>query len=152
MGLLDNVFGIHHLAFVVDGGCARDEHMAAIGIVDVGATLEGYPIVAGAIEMGGSIEIMDLLLLDAGDGIVVHLGEHIGIHLSSANASRGNKMGVYSEALCEEELITCTNHTTIIQVDIVDEQPGADTVGFERTVFFKQLHVVFVEEQTCLIL
>ena len=61
-------------------------------------------------------------------------------------------MGVNREPLCEEELVACTNHTAIVQVDIIDKQPRADAVGLNGAVFFQQLHVVFVEEQACLIL
>ena len=54
-------------------------------------------------------------------------------------------MGVDCQALREEELVTGTHHTTIVQVYIIDKQPSADAVGLKCTIFFKQLHVVFIE-------
>ena len=45
--------------------------MATIGIVDIGATLKRHTIVASAIEMCGSIEVMYLLWLNTSDGVVV---------------------------------------------------------------------------------
>ena len=47
--------------------------MATVGIVDVGAAFERDTVVAGAVEMGGSVEVVDLCLTDAGNGVVVHL-------------------------------------------------------------------------------
>ena len=125
--------------------------MPTIGIVHLCATFEGYPIVAGAVQMGGGIQIVDLFFLDAGDGIVVHLREHIGVLLATSDACRGNEMGVHRQSLGKEELIAGTYNTAIVQIDIVDEEPGADTVGLQRTALLNQLHVILVEEQARLV-
>ena len=73
MGLLADILGVHDLALVIDTCRTGDEHLAAVLIVHTGATLEAYTIVAGAVEVGGSVEVVNLLLLNTGDGIVVHL-------------------------------------------------------------------------------
>ena len=39
--------------------------MAAVGIVDVGAALKAHTVVAGAVQVGGGVEVVDLLLLNA---------------------------------------------------------------------------------------
>ena len=71
--LPNDIFGIHHLTFIINRSGAGDKDMATVGIVDLGATLKAHAIVAGAVQMGGGIEIVYLILPDAGDGIVVHL-------------------------------------------------------------------------------
>ena len=125
--------------------------MATVGIVDIGATLERYTVVAGAVQVGGSVEEMALLGLQTSDGVVVHLREHVGILLSSTDACRGDEMGVDGQPLGEEELVAGAYHTTVVQVDIVHEEPRADAVVCERTALLEQLHVVFVEEQSRLV-
>ena len=61
-------------------------------------------------------------------------------------------MGIDRQSLREEELIAGTYYTAIVEVDIVDEEPGADTVGLQGAVLLNELHVIFVEKQTCLVL
>ena len=126
--------------------------MAAIGIVNTGATLEGYTLVAGAIEVGGRIEVVNLLGLDACNGVVIHLREHIGILLATTNACRGNEMGVDGKALSEEHLIAGANNTTVVEVDIVYKQPCADAVIGKGATLLCKLHDILIEEQTHLIL
>ena len=60
-------------------------------------------------------------------------------------------MCVNCKTLSEEELIACAHHTAIVQVNVIDEEPRADTVCLKRTFLFEQLHVVLVEEQACLV-
>ena len=47
--------------------------MPAVAIVYIRAALKRHTVVAGAVEMGGGVEIVDLLLTDTCDGVVVHL-------------------------------------------------------------------------------
>ena len=61
-------------------------------------------------------------------------------------------MSVDRQSLGKEELIARTHHATIIQIDIVDEEPSTDTVGLERTALLDELHVILIEEQARLIL
>ena len=61
-------------------------------------------------------------------------------------------MCINSESLGEEHLVTGTYHTSVVEIDIVDKKPCSDAVGLEGTTFFKQLHVVLIEEQTRLVL
>ena len=61
-------------------------------------------------------------------------------------------MGVDGQTLGEEELVTGTNHSTVVQVYIIHEKPRADAVGLEGALLLKELHVVLVEEQSCLVL
>ena len=71
--------------------------------------------------------------------------------LSSTDTRGGNEVGVYRQSLGEEELVTGTYHTSVVQVHVVDEKPGADTVGFQCTSFLDELHVILVEEQARLV-
>ena len=73
VGLLDDILRVHHFTFIVDRGGARDEYLTAISIIDIGTALKGDTIVAGAIQVGGGIQIMYLLLLHTCNGVVVHL-------------------------------------------------------------------------------
>ena len=125
--------------------------MPTVGIVDIGTPFETDTIVAGSIEVGRSIEIVDLFWQDACDGVVVHLGEYVRILLTTADACGGDEMGVDSKSLREEHLITGTYHTAIVQVDIIHEEPGADTVVREFTTFLGQLHDILVKEQSHLV-
>ena len=78
---------------------------------------------------------MYLILPDTCDGIVVHLREHIGILLTTSDACRGDEVGVHRQTLCLKELIAGSYHTTIVQVYIIDKEPGTDAVGLQRTSF-----------------
>ena len=51
----------------------RDEYMTAICIIDIGTAFKGDTIVAGAIQVGGGVQIVYLLLLHTCNGVVVHL-------------------------------------------------------------------------------
>ena len=126
--------------------------MATILIVNTRATLEADTIVAGAVEVGGCIEIVNLLLLDAGNGIVVHLRQHVGVSLSAPDACRGYEVGVDGKTLGEEELIAGTDDTAVVEIDIVDEEPRAYAVVLQGASFFQQLHVILIEQQARLIL
>lgn len=121
--LLDDILGIFDLALVVDTCRTRDKHMAAVLIVNTGATLETHPIVAGAVEVGRGIEVVYLLLLDACDGIVVHLRQHVRVSLSATDTRRGDEVCVDGESLCEEELVTGTDNTPVVKVHVIDEEP-----------------------------
>ena len=85
-------------------------------------------------------------------GVVVHLCQHVRILLLSSDAGRGNEMGVDGQTLGEEELVAGTDHSTVVQIHVVHEQPRADAVGLEGALLLKELHVVLVEEQSCLVL
>lgn len=85
LSLLDNVLGIHYLTLVIDAGSTRDKDVTAVLIVDTGTAFETDTIVAGAIQMGRGIEIVNLLLLDATDGIIVHLCQYVRIGLSASD-------------------------------------------------------------------
>ena len=150
-GLPDDVLRIHHLTFVVDRGGAGDKDVAAIGIVDQCATLERDAIVAGTVQMGWGIQIVYLLLLHASDGVVIHLRQDIGVLLTASDARRGDEVGVDRQSLCEEELVAGTYHSTVVQIDIVDEEPGADAVGLQGTALLDELHVILVEQQAGLV-
>ena len=126
--------------------------MATVGIVDIGASLEAHTIVAGAVQMGRGVEIVYLLRLDTCNRVVVHLRENVGVGLTTANACRGNEVGVYREALGKEYLIAGANHTAVVQVDIVDKEPCADAVVGECAALFSKLHDILVEEQAHLVL
>ena len=60
-------------------------------------------------------------------------------------------MGVLGESLSEEYLITGTDHTAVVQVDVVDKEPGADTVVRELATLLGQLHDILIEEQAHLV-
>ena len=125
--------------------------MATVGIVDIGTTLERHTIVAGAVQVGGCIEEMTLLGLQTTDGVVIHLRQHIGILLASTDACGGDEMGVDGQSLREEELVAGAHHTTVVQIDVVDKEPRADTVVGQGAALLKELHVILVEEQSCLV-
>ena len=97
--------------------------------------------------MGWGIQIVYLLLLHTSDGVVIHLRQNIGVLLTSSNARRGDEVGVDRQSLREEELVTGTYHSTIVEIDIVDEEPGADAVGLQGTALLDELHVILVEQQ-----
>ena len=126
--------------------------MATVGVVDVCTSLKAYTIVAGAVKMSGSVEIVNLFFLNTSDSVIIHLAEYVRIRLTASNACRGDKMCVDGESLRKEYLITGAYHSSIVKVDVVDEEPGAYAVCLESTAHFKKLHVVLVEEQTGLIL
>ena len=91
-------------------------------------------------------DCVDLLLTDACDGVVVHLREHVGILLTAPDACRGDEMGVDSQALGEEHLVTRTYDTTVVQVDVIHKKPRADAILREFASLLGQLHNVLVEE------
>ena len=115
--------------------------MATVGIVDIRATLEAHTVVAGAVQVGGGIEVVDLLLLDACDGVFVLLRVHVVILLTASVSCGGYDVGMDGQTLGEEELVAGAYHTAVVQIDIVDEEPRADAVGLERAALFEQLHV-----------
>ena len=125
--------------------------MATVGIVDIGAALKRNTVVAGTVEMGGGVEVVDLLLTDTCNGVVVHLGEHVGILLTASDACGSDEMGVDGEPLGEEHLVAGTHYTTIVEVDVVDKEPRADAVLRELATFLGQLHDVLVEKQSHLV-
>ena len=121
VGLFHDIFRMHNLSFVVDAGSTRDKDLSAITVVNIRATLEADTIVAGTVQMRRRIQMMNLLPRNALDGIVVHLGQHIGVLLTTTNTCRGNKMGLWCQSLGKEDLIAGAYHTTIVQVDIIDK-------------------------------
>ena len=135
--LFDDVFGVFNLALVVDAGRSGYEYMTSVAVVDVGTSLERHTIVAGAVEVSGGIEIVNLFLLNTCNGVVVHLGENVGVSLSPSDACGGDEMGVDCQSLCEEELVSGSYHTAVVEVNIVDEDPGSHTVGLQCTTFFQ---------------
>ena len=58
---------------------------------------------------------------------------------------------MHGETLGEEDLVAGADNAAVVQVDIVDKEPGADTVVGQLTTFLSQLHDVFVEQQTHLV-
>ena len=60
--------------------------MSTVGIVDICASLETDAIIAGAVKMGGGIEIVDLFLLDTFDSVIIHLAENVWIRLSASDS------------------------------------------------------------------
>ena len=151
-GLKDDVALVHHQPLVVDARRARDDHMTAVAVVDGGAALEGHAVVARAVQVGGRVEVVHLLGAYAADGVVVHLGEHVGILLSAADAGGGYEVGVVGQSLGEEHLVAGAHHAAVVQVDVVDEEPCAHAVVAQRAAFLGQLHDVLVEEQARLVL
>ena len=61
-------------------------------------------------------------------------------------------MCVFCESLCEEYLVTGSYHTSVVDVDIIDEEPRANAVVGQRTALLNQLHDILIEEQACLVL
>ena len=152
VGLPHYVALVHHQPLVVDARRARDEHVAAVAIVDRGAALERHAVVARAVQVGGRVEVVHLFGAYAAHGVVVHLGEHVGVLLSAAYAGGGYEVGVVGEALGEEHLVARSHHAAVVQVDVVDEEPRAQAVVAQRAAFLGQLHDVLVEEQARLVL
>ena len=151
VGLTANVLGIDNLPLVVDTGSARYKHLSAVAIIDHGASLKAHTILAGAVQVGRSIEICHLLFLNTSHGIGVQLCQHVRVCLSATNAGRGYEVGLGSKSLGEEELVSRTHHTAIVQIHIVDKKPSAYAVVFQRASFINELQVVFVEKQASLI-
>ena len=60
-------------------------------------------------------------------------------------------MGVDSQSLGEEHLVTRTYDTTVVQVDVIHKKPRADAVLRELATLLGQLHDVLVEEQSHLV-
>ena len=60
-------------------------------------------------------------------------------------------MSVLGQPLGEEHLVASPDHTTVVQVNIVDKEPCADAVVSQLAAFLCQLHDVFVEEQPHLV-
>ena len=86
VGLTDDVLGVLYLSLVVDAGRARDDDVAAVTVVDGGASLEADAVVAGAVEVGGGVEVMNLSGAEAGNGVVVHLRHDLGSLSTTADA------------------------------------------------------------------
>ena len=61
-------------------------------------------------------------------------------------------MGFIGKVLREEHRIAGLHHTRIVVIHIVHEEPRADTVISQTASLLHQLHDVFVEQQTGLIL
>ena len=61
-------------------------------------------------------------------------------------------MGVDSETLREEHLIAGSDDATVVEVDVVDEEPRADAVIRQFAPFLGQLHNILIEEQSHLVL
>lgn len=128
MCLTDYVARMHDAAFVVDACGARDKHVATVAVVNHGASLEAHTVVAGAVEMSGCIEPRHLFGQDAADGIGIHKYEYVALSSPSADASAGDEVGVGGESLGEESPVAGIDHTGIVQVNIVDEEPCAYAV------------------------
>lgn len=125
--------------------------MATVAIVDSRTALERDSIVAGAVEMCLSVEVMNLFSLQTLNGVVVHLAEDVRVLLSSANTSRSDEMCLVGKSLGEENLVSCAHNTAVVEVYIVDEEPCSEAVGCKGAAFLRELHDVFVEKQSCLI-
>ena len=61
-------------------------------------------------------------------------------------------MGVFCESLCEEYLVAGSYHTSVVDIDIIDEKPRTDAVVGQCTTLLCQLHDILIEEQACLVL
>ena len=60
-------------------------------------------------------------------------------------------MGVDSQSLGEEHLVTGTYDTTVVQVDVIHNKPRADAVLRELATLLGQLHDILVEQQSHLV-
>ena len=60
-------------------------------------------------------------------------------------------MRIHRQSLCEEELVTGSHHSTIVQIHVIHKEPRPDTVGLQRTALLNQLHVILIEEQSRLV-
>ena len=79
------ILGEHDFALVVNARRTRDEDVGAVTIVHTRASLEADTIVAGAVQVRRSIEMVYLFGLDTGNAVVVHLRQDVRILLASTN-------------------------------------------------------------------
>ena len=61
-------------------------------------------------------------------------------------------MRVVRESLGEEYLVASTHHASVVQVNIVHKEPRAHTVVGQCAPLLRQLHHIFVEQQSRLVL
>lgn len=89
--------------------------------------------------MGRGVEETDLLRLQAVDGVAVHLNQYVRVGMASFYSGAGNIVCFLRQSLGDEYLFARFHYAGIVDVHVLDEKPGADAVGGERAMFFRQL-------------
>ena len=95
--------------------------------------------------MGGSIQELYLFRLQAVDGIGIHLYQYIRIGMASFYTGAGYIMCLFRQVLRDENVLAGFYYAGIIDVYILYEEPGPDTIGSPGTMLFGQLQHIIVE-------
>ena len=150
LALSENVALAHDVAVTVYAGCSRDEHVSAVAIVNVNATLKAHAVLDGSTEMVGGIEVAHLAFAQSVNRVAVHLAEALAVCLPATNASAGDEVCVGVHALCVEHLVARFHHIIVVLVYVVNVKPSAHAVVAQRATLIHELHHIVVEQQFCL--
>ena len=83
-------------------------------------------------------------LLNAVDGVSVHLCKYLRVGLTTSDARAGDEMGLVGEVLRGENLVSRFYYSRVIQINLIHEKPRANAVVGERNALvFKVLDIVF---------
>lgn len=102
--------------------------------------------------MGGSIEELDLSGLQAFYGISIHLDKNVRIGMASFYSRTGNIMGLFRQVLRDENLFAGLDDAGIVDIHVLNEEPGTDAIVCQLASLLGQLQDVIVQQKPCLVL
>ena len=123
--LLQDIPRIYDLAFVVDTRGSGDEDLFPVAISYGCPPFESDPVFVCRIQVGGSIEELDLSGVQAFYGIGIHLDKNVRIGMAPLYSRTGDIMGLFRQVLREENLFAGFDDAGI--VDIISGSTTATT-------------------------
>ena len=99
-----------------------------------------------------NIEELDLSGLQAFYGISIHLDKNVRIGMASFYPRTGNIMGLFRQVLRDENLFTGLDDAGIIDIHVLNEEPGTDAIVCQLASLLGQLQDVIVQQKPCLVL
>ena len=145
-GLLADISGMNNLSPMVDTGCTGDKGMATVTVIHTGSPFETDTVFVGRVEVCTGIKVADLFWRDAQYGIGIHQDSNLRVCMAAADTSTGNEVGFRGQVLGMEDLVTGLDYSSIIDINILDEEPGAQTVGGQRSTVLHQLKQVIIQQ------
>ena len=130
---------IHDLALIVDTRGSGNEDLFPVAIGYSCPPLESHSVFVCRIQVGGSIEELDLSGLQAFYGISIHLDKNVRIGMASFYSRTGNIMGLFRQVLRDENLFTGLDDAGIIDIHVLNEEPGTDAIVCQLASLLGQL-------------
>ena len=150
--LLHDIARVYDLAFVVDTCSPGNKDLFPVAIGYGCPPLEGHPVFVCRIQVGGSIEELDLSGLQAFYGIGIHLDKNVRIGMAPLYSRTGDIMGLFRQVLREENLFAGFDDAGIVDIHVLDEEPGTDAIVCQFTSLLGQLQDVIVQQKPGLVL